>query len=673
MPPLLEVEDLSVTLKLAEGDLTAVSNISLSIEKGETLGIVGESGSGKSISSLAVMDLLPKGTVRKAAKMRFGDTDLLSVTPSQMAALRGNKIAMIFQEPMTSLNPVYTIGRQMTELLMLHKGASQADARNRAVELLEKVGITAARSRLSQYPHQLSGGLRQRVMIAMMLMCEPDLIIADEPTTALDVTIQAQILTLLRNLQREMNMAMIIITHDLGVVARVSDKVAVMYSGQIVETGKVDQVFRAPLHPYTQGLLESIPIPGEINPGEELGSIPGLVPSLKTNFRGCRFANRCDRAFADCHSTPVHLNETAPGRQSRCLLTGKAAAQANGAEKDKAAIAPTGYGEAIDVSGAPVLSARNAECVFRIKPNMFAAPKLLRAVDGISLDLHRGEVVAVVGESGCGKSTLARMLLGLRTPSSGSVSLNGEDISGLSNVEKSRRVQSIFQDPYSSLNPRRTIGEIIRRPLQLHCSGSAAEQQKAVEAIMERVGIPRRLYHNYPNQLSGGQRQRVAIARALVLKPEIVVCDEPTSALDVSVQAQILNLLLELRDQMQLTYLLITHDMAVVEHIATRVVVMYLGRVVEIADARTLFENPRHPYTKALLGSVLTPEPDADVPDKKLGTSYPNPIDPPSGCTFHPRCPIATDLCRRSAPELRHIGGTETACHNIAVEGIAAE
>lgn len=673
MRPLLEVEDLSVTLKLAEGDLTAVSNISLSIERGETLGIVGESGSGKSISSLAVMDLLPKGTIREASKMQFGETDLLSATPAQMAALRGNRIAMIFQEPMTSLNPVYTIGRQMTELLMLHKGVSRTDARDRAVELLEKVGITAARSRLSQYPHQLSGGLRQRVMIAMMLMCEPELIIADEPTTALDVTIQAQILTLLRELQREMNMAMIIITHDLGVVARVSDKVAVMYAGQIVETGNVDQVFGAPLHPYTQGLLESIPIPGEISPGEELGSIPGLVPSLKTNFRGCRFANRCNRAFADCHSTLVTLSKTAPGRQSRCLLSEETAIRAFQAERDKTGSAPSGYGTDIDMSGTPVLSAKNAECVFRIKPNMFSQPKLLRAVDGISLDLHRGEVVAVVGESGCGKSTLARMLLGLRSPSSGSVTLNGEDISGLSNVEKSRRVQSIFQDPYSSLNPRRTIGEIIRRPLQLHGSGTPAEQQKTVEEIMERVGIPRRLYHNYPNQLSGGQRQRVAIARALVLKPEIVVCDEPTSALDVSVQAQILNLLLELREQMQLTYLLITHDMAVVEHIATRVVVMYLGRVVEVADARTLFDSPRHPYTKALLESVLTPEPGADVPDIELGTSYPNPIDPPSGCTFHPRCPIATDLCKRSAPELRHIGGTEIACHNVAAEVIAAE
>ena len=672
MKPLLEVEDLSVTLKLAEGDLTAVSEISLSVAKGETLGIVGESGSGKSISSLAVMDLLPKGTVRKAKTMRFGDLDLLSATPAQMADLRGNKIAMIFQEPMTSLNPVYTIGRQMTELMMLHKGVSKSLATDRAVELLEKVGITAARSRLSQYPHQLSGGLRQRVMIAMMLMCEPELIIADEPTTALDVTIQAQILNLLRNLQREMNMAMIIITHDLGVVARVSDKVSVMYAGQIVETGTVEQVFNQPVHPYTRGLLESIPVSGEIHPGEKLGSIPGLVPSLKTNFKGCRFANRCSKAFDACNNTLVELEELSPGLKSRCLLSEVDAREAT--EKEAKVRSDHVYGSRIDMTTSPVLSADNAECVFQIKPNMFSSSKPLRAVDNISIDLRRGEVVAVVGESGCGKSTLARMLLGLQVPTSGTISLDGKNISELSNVERSKRVQSIFQDPYSSLNPRRTIGEVIRRPLQLHGSGTAAEQKKQVEAIMERVGIPRRLYHNYPNQLSGGQRQRVAIARALILKPDIVVCDEPTSALDVSVQAQILNLLLELRSELRLTYLLITHDMAVVEHIATRVVVMYLGRVVEIADAKTLFENPRHPYTKALLSSVLTPEPDAEVPDIQLGTAYPNPIDPPSGCTFHPRCPLATDMCKTTAPTLRNMGdGTTTACHLVEPTAIAAE
>ena len=669
MQPLFEVQDLSVTLKLAEGEMTAVRDVSFTVNRGETLGIVGESGSGKSVSSMAIMGLLPKGTRTEAACLRLDDTDLLTATEDQMSKLRGNKIAMIFQEPMTSLNPVYTIGRQMTELMQHHKNVSKAEARARAIELLEKVGITAAASRLSQYPHQLSGGLRQRVMIAMMLMNDPDLIIADEPTTALDVTIQAQILNLLKDLQKELNIALIIISHDMGVVARVSDKIAVMYAGQVIETGTVANVLQNPVHPYTQGLLESIPIPGQIEPGGELGSIPGLVPSLKTRFRGCRFANRCTRVQDACIEESVALRDAPTGQAYRCVLSFEDLMAPAAPEGHEAAGSGHVYGSRIDMEATPLLSADAAECVFQVSQGMFSASKPLKAVDNLSLDLRKGEVVAVVGESGCGKSTLARMLLGLQDPTNGKVTLDGRDISAMSNAERSRKVQSIFQDPYSSLNPRRTIGEIIRRPMALHGMGSASEQQKVVEEIMERVGLPRNFYHNYPNQLSGGQRQRVAIARALVLKPEIVVCDEPTSALDVSVQAQILNLLLELRREMRLTYLLITHDMAVVEHIATRVIVMYLGRVVEIADARSIFKSPKHPYTKALLKSVLTPDPGAGVPSIELGSSYPNPINPPSGCTFHPRCEFAEEICKAKAPLLEHLTGQQScACHMVARE-----
>lgn len=669
MSELLEVEGLSVTLPLPEGNLTAVSDISFSIKRGETLGIVGESGSGKSISSMAIMGLLPKGTIREANKLRFNGQDLLALDEGQMADLRGNKIAMIFQEPMTSLNPVYTIGHQMTELMILHKKVSKAEANERAIILLEKVGITAATSRLKQYPHQLSGGLRQRVMIAMMLMCEPDLIIADEPTTALDVTIQAQILHLLRDLQKELNMAMIIITHDLGVVSSVSDHVAVMYAGQIVERGKVGEVFERPIHPYTQGLLESIPVSGQIVPGEKLGSIPGLVPSLKTRFKGCRFANRCSRRKHGCEDGSIALTPQGDGRESRCILSPNEALKVSAPtlETDTFLNAKRAYGAGVDPLSQPLMRVTHAECEFKIKTSLFGAAKPLRAVNNVSLELRKGEVVAIVGESGCGKSTLARMLLGLQKPTAGQVVLNGKDIMDMSNEVRSQQVQSIFQDPYSSLNPRRTIGEIIRRPLELHGIGeNSTEQKTMVENIMEKVGIPKRLYFNYPNQLSGGQRQRVAIARALILRPELIICDEPTSALDVSVQAQILNLLLELRQELRLTYLLITHDMAVVEHIATRVVVMYLGKVVEMADARTLLSDPKHPYTKALLASVLTPKSGEAVPEIKLGTSYPNPIDPPSGCSFHPRCEHATDLCRARAPELIQLTEKQSsACHLI--------
>ena len=669
MTALLEVQDLSVTLKLAEGEMTAVRDVSFSVKRGETLGIVGESGSGKSVSSMAIMGLLPKGTRTEATCLRLGDTDLLSATEEQLADLRGNKIAMIFQEPMTSLNPVYTIGRQMTEHMQLHKGVAAGEARARAVALLEKVGITASKSRLAQYPHQLSGGLRQRVMIAMMLMNEPELIIADEPTTALDVTIQAQILNLLKSLQKELNIGLIIISHDMGVVARVSDKIAVMYAGQVIEAGAVADVLSAPVHPYTQGLLESIPIPGQIEPGGRLGSIPGLVPSLKTRFKGCRFANRCTRAHDACLQVAVSLQDAGNGQAYRCMLSLDQLRDGTSSLAERRTGDGDSYDSGVDAQLPPILSAEAAECVFKVKQGLFTGAEPLRAVDNISLDLHKGEVVAIVGESGCGKSTLARMLLGLQSPTAGSLKLGGQDIATLSNIERSRKLQSIFQDPYSSLNPRRTIGEIIRRPLKLHGVGNLAEQRQKVEAIMERVGLPRSFYHNYPNQLSGGQRQRVAIARALILNPEIVVCDEPTSALDVSVQAQILNLLLELRAEMGLTYLLITHDMAVVEHIATRVVVMYLGRVVEVADTKTLFSNPRHPYTRALLKSVLTPEPGAGVPDVDLGTAYPNPINPPSGCTFHPRCEFASDICKAKAPVLEALSAShQSACHLLEKE-----
>jgi peptide/nickel transport system ATP-binding protein len=393
-----------------------------------------------------------------------------------------------------------------------------------------------------------------------------------------------------------------------------------------------------------------------------------LVPSLKTQFKGCRFANRCLRVHNACHQGPVVLQDAGGGQAYRCVLT--PAQLRDGTSSIAAREAGDGsYGKRINMDAPPVLQAVEAGCIFHVKQGMFSTAKPLRAVDNISLDLRKGEVVAVVGESGCGKSTLARMLLGLQEPTAGKIMLGGQDIAGLSDMERSRKLQSIFQDPYSSLNPRRTIGEIIRRPLHLHGAGNLTEQRAKVDTIMERVGLPRSFYHNYPNQLSGGQRQRVAIARALILNPEIVICDEPTSALDVSVQAQILNLLLELRAEMGLTYLLITHDMAVVEHIATRVVVMYLGRVVEVADTHTLFSNPRHPYTKALLKSVLTPEPGAGVPSVDLGTAYPNPINPPSGCTFHPRCEFASDICKSKAPVLESLSTThQSACHMIEKE-----
>jgi len=664
----LVVDNLRVEIPLAVDSIHPVRGVGFSLEKGEALGIVGESGCGKSLTSLAVMGLLPKRAIRTADRLELDGLDLLSLSDKQLASqIRGNRISMIFQEPMTALNPVYTIGRQLTQVMRLHREVSQAEATERAVYLLERVGITAAASRLSQYPHQFSGGQRQRIMIAMALMNEPELIIADEPTTALDVTIQAQILLLLSELQRELGMTMILITHDLGVVARTTDKIAVMYGGEIVESGTTAQVFGSPKHPYTHGLLECIPDPTRVEPGTHLGAIPGIVPSLIGEIRGCAFAGRCDYAQDRCRTAEVPV-QSEDGRHIRCIFE-------HGVEDARPSTASPGNGDASQgmtaeiptqtatPDGVPLLAMDDVRCTFDVRRGIFRQKQELRAVDGVSLDLFKGEVLALVGESGCGKTTLARILLGLQPTSGGVVRLDGEPMADTGPRDIARRIQPIFQDPYSSLNPRKTIGQTIGRPLDIHEVGDPKDRQAMVEEIMGLVGLPRRMYHSYPNQVSGGQRQRVAIARAIIMKPEVVICDEPTSALDVSVQSQILNLLLDLRDELGLTYLLITHDLSVVQHMATRVAVMYLGKIVEMGDAQTVFNAPKHPYTKALLKSVLSLTPGAGIPDTHIGASFPNPLDIPPGCSFHPRCPVAVDRCKTDPPAGIDTDGGFVRCH----------
>jgi peptide/nickel transport system ATP-binding protein len=558
---------------------------------------------------------------------------------------------------MTSLNPVYTVGRQLTETMLLHRACSAAEATERAVRLLERVGITGAAGRLGQYPHQLSGGQRQRVMIAMALMNDPELLIADEPTTALDVTIQAQILRLLAELQQEFGMAMILITHNLGVVSRVAHKVAVMYAGEFVETGTAAALFRDPHHPYTRGLLASIPKAGVNEPGSRLGSIPGIVPSLVGVVRGCAFAARCDHARDACRGEQPPLRHAGEGHVYCCVMTPPEAREAVPARIDRT------HAAAAQRAREPLLAARDLHCRFQVKRGLFSKPQPLHAVNGVDLEIERGEIVAVVGESGCGKSTLARALLGLIAPNEGQVHFDGAPLRSLAARGVARRMQPIFQDPYSSLNPRRTLGEIIRRPLDVHGVGSRAERRRKVETMMALVGLPPRLVHNYPNQLSGGQRQRAAIARAIIMEPEVVICDEPTSALDVSVQSQILNLLLDLRDELGLTYLLITHDLAVVEHMATRVAVMYLGEIVETGPAVDVFAAPKHPYTQSLLASALTVTPGAGVPDNRIGLAFPNPLEMPAGCKFHPRCPAALPVCASAPAPIVGAAGGFVRCH----------
>ncbi|KAA2316048.1 ABC transporter ATP-binding protein [Pseudooceanicola sediminis] len=594
MSKLLEIDGLSVALTIPTGRLHAVRDVSITLERGEALGIVGESGSGKSMSALALMRLLP-GRAEATGSLRFDGADLGAVSDEAFSRqYLGHRIAMIFQEPMTSLNPVYTIGRQLSEAAVIFGGKSQREAEARALFLLERVGIPDPVARLSQYPHQLSGGQRQRVMIALALMLEPELLIADEPTTALDVTVQAQILDLLRDLRREMGMAMILITHDLAVVAEQTDRVAVMYGGEMIEEGRAEAVMADPAHPYTRALLGAIPrMDGA---PRRLGAIPGTVPSLTSRPKGCVFAPRCDFARPECVEGRPPVRGGAD-HSRRCVLSD--------AERPAAmAAAPLRADHVAAAQVEAVIEARDITQVFTSRKGMFGARHTIHAVDGVSLSLMRGETLALVGESGSGKSTLARIMLGLNLPTSGTVTMLGKPVADLAPLERAALVQPVFQDPYSSLNPRRTLAEIIARPLVLRGEDDAdACAQKAREA-MEMVRLPARLLHSYPSQLSGGQRQRVAIARALVTRPQALVCDEPTSALDVSVQAQVLNLLGDLQAELGLSCLVITHDMAVVHQVADRVAVMLNGQLVEEGSCAQVLGSPSSDYTARLLAAA---------------------------------------------------------------------
>ncbi|POF31469.1 dipeptide ABC transporter ATP-binding protein [Roseibium marinum] len=591
----IDVADLSVTLDTPNGPLNAVHEVSFNLKRGESLGIVGESGSGKSMTALALMNLLPRSAARKAGHLRFLEDELTGLTDQDFARrLAGQKIGMIFQEPMTSLNPVYSVGRQLTEGVVRAGLMGEAEARRLALDLMDRVGLPDPKARFDQYPHQFSGGQRQRVMIAMGLMSKPDLMIADEPTTALDVTVQAQILTLMADLQREFGMAMILITHDLGVVAQTVDKVAVMYAGEFVETGPVRKVLGQPRHPYTAALLHAAPELG--NERRRLSAIPGRIRPVYGERTACIFENRCTMAEARCRAARPGLQAADAGHGYRCIMP----PQQVRVLAEKMPLLPS----ATVSGGEPVIEISKVARIFTTRRTAFQPVQSLRAVDGVDLTVSRGETFALVGESGSGKSTLARMLLGLDTPSEGDIRISGQPVSELSGLNRARLVQPIFQDPYSSLNPRRSIGETIAQPLAIHRIGTRESRRDKVRGIMDLVGLPGAFLHNYPSQLSGGQRQRVAIARALIMQPEILVCDEPTSALDVSVQAQILNLLADLKAEVGLTLFLITHDIGVVHQIADRVAVMKSGRIVEAGSSAEVLQSPKENYTQALLSAV---------------------------------------------------------------------
>ncbi len=687
MPPVIEINDLSTHIRLSRSVVQAVGNVSLRIEPGETLGLVGESGCGKSMTGLSVMGLLPPGGHIVGGSVRLGDRELVGLPDAELRKIRGNEIAMIFQDPLTSLDPTKTVGYQVAEPVRLHRGVGKAEAMERAAEVLGLVGLPRPKERLSDYPHQLSGGLRQRVMIAMALSCEPKLLIADEPTTALDVTIQAQILKLLDDLKTRLGMAMLLITHDMGVIAGHADRVNVMYAGRIVETTETDRLFASMHHPYTQALLASIPRLNQ-DASQRLLNIPGLPPDLSNPPSGCRYAARCSRATDKCRAEEPPLTGQSSDHLFSCWHpvegpvpatagNGSQAAAASNSSQAAAATVTRRPQEPVLTKpgqvqkGAVLLEVRNLVKEFPVTSGAILQRKsgAVHAVSDVSFEVNAGETFGLVGESGCGKTTIGKLIVALEKPNSGSVLLGGRDVTALSggDLRRNRKdLQLMFQDPYSSLDPRMRVGAIIREPLAIQKIGSREDQQKRVFELLDEVGLPRNAVERYPHEFSGGQRQRIGLARALTLNPRVIVADEPVSALDVSIRAQVLNLMKRLQADHDVTFVVISHDLAVVKYMAKRIGVMYLGKLVEVGSGDDIYQRAAHPYTAGLIATIPVPEPEIARARRGAGIvgELPSPINPPSGCRFRTRCPLAQEICSAEEPQLRSFGpGHAAACH----------
>ena len=661
---LLDIENLAVRFELPSETVRAVSGVSLSVAPSETFALVGESGSGKSVSMLSVMGLLPSPPAVVSGSIRLEGREVLGMPGRLLRRFRGRDVAMVFQEPMSSLNPVHRVGRQIGESLRIHRGVTRSEARRQAVRLLDRVGIPSAATRVDDYPHEFSGGMRQRAMIAMALACDPKLLIADEPTTALDVTVQAQIVDLVRELQAEYRLAVVWITHDLGVVAEIADRVAVMYAGRILETGQASDLYRATRHPYTSGLLRSIPrLDRSVT--TRLAEIPGAPVRVVSELAACPFDDRCPLAGEGCQDALPELEAVgSEGHRSACIhhhqMGPASSLWPEGTE--------AGHQDADQQPGDVVVSIRDLQVHFPIIRGMRESRKrAIRAVDGVSLDVVRGKTLGIVGESGCGKTTLGRAMVALVRPTGGTIEINGEPINHRSGRHR-KVVQMIFQDPFSAMNPGMRVSDVIAEPLRIHRLADADAIRDRVTELLVQVGLPPDAGTRYPHEFSGGQRQRIAVARALAADPEVVVCDEPVSSLDVSVQAQVINLLADLQARTGMSMVFIAHDLAVVRHVSHDVGVMYLGEIVEKAPRDQLYEDPLHPYTKALLEAVPVPEPDYDTTQRtRLVGDVPSPADPPSGCRFHTRCPVAVEgLCSLVKPALEEVTpGRWVSCHLV--------
>ncbi len=651
--PLLQIKDLHTDIEIRSGVVRALSGVDLHVNPGETLGIVGESGSGKTMTALSLMGLLPQGGKVSSGSIILDGQDLTQLPLKEKRKLRGTKVGMIFQDPLTSLNPTMKIGLQVCEPLRVHEGLSKREALERAVEILKRVGMPRPEVVINNYPHQLSGGMRQRVMIAMALVCKPRILIADEPTTALDVTTQMQILDLIDELRDEYKMGVILITHDLGVVAGHTDRVAVMYAGRIVETAPTKTLFTEPKHRYTSSLMAALP-ERALAAGTKLFSIPGAPPSLTNLPVGCRFAARCLWATDECRAGYPDLSgdEThtfscfhpvQEGDESPAVLQGKLDSnKTDGAAEDVP-----------QISHETLLDVKEASREYESAGSGFFKREkgVVSAVDRVSITVKKGETYGLVGESGCGKSTVGRLIAGLEPPSGGAIELDGRDLATLKGrdaVRIHRDVQMMFQDSYAAMDPRMRIDQILAEPMSIQKTGNARQIAERILEILEQVGLTEEILDRYPHEFSGGQLQRIGFARSLTLAPDLIVADEPVSALDVSVQAQVLNLMKDLQQELGLSYLFISHDLAVVQYMADRIGVMYLGRIVEEGPASEVVKNPKHPYTKALIDSIPVPDPEFKHDENaiKLTGEPPSAINPPEGCRFRPRCPFAGEECK---------------------------
>ncbi|PRB36384.1 dipeptide ABC transporter ATP-binding protein [Arthrobacter sp. MYb23] len=661
----LDVRDLAIRINAHGQQVEPVAGVSFHLNEGETLGLVGESGCGKSMTGLAIMGMLPPGGSISRGSIALAGDELVGLGERAYRQVRGNDIAMIFQDSMTSLNPTKTIGYQIAEPVRIHRGASNREALERAAEVLSMVGIARPRERMGDYPHQLSGGMRQRVMIAMALACEPKVVIADEPTTALDVTIQAQVLELLDNLKAKLGMSMVLITHDMGVVASRADRVNVMYSGRIAEIAGTEDLFSRTRHPYTRDLLASIPLLGQ-DRGTALYSIKGIPPDLAERQSGCRYAPRCQNATAKCHEEEPVLAGVSTDHLFACWnpIDGEGVRDQSAQVQIRSAITK-------DVPTKPRLSLVHLVKEYRGSSSAILGRSLgsVKAVSDVSLTIGAGETYGLVGESGCGKTTLGRMIVGLEAPTSGKVLLDGKSIShvkGRDARHRQREIQMMFQDPYGSLDPRMKVSAILAEPLVIAGQLDAEARRSRVAELLDHVGLPLSALKKLPHEMSGGQRQRIGLARALAVEPRVLVADEPVSALDVSIRSQVLNLMRKLQNELGLTSLVISHDLAVVKYLADRIGVMYLGKLVEEGTGDDIYKRPAHPYTAGLIAAIPEPDPaiERGKPAAGVRGELPSPISPPSGCRFRTRCPMAQEICTTAEPPLAAIQpGHRVACH----------